>query len=214
MLRALSILLLSLGFTACSGMRLIDTHVRAASSLSDPASLQGVHYKFERSPLQPSASNTADSASQSGIDALETQAEQALNQLGLVRDEAQATHTILLSLQLTPYLVDRGSRIYGAPSPWVYGIRGSRRLNGYGPVYGYNYGLGWNTRFPPTTLYRHQLKLIMRDSRNGKLGYASQAWHDGPWVDDKILPVLLSAALKNFPESCTPECLVNIEIPR
>ena len=193
--------------SGCSGIRLIDTQVRAASTLSDPASLQGASYKFERSPLQPAPNSVPGQPANTVVDAFETQAEQALSQVGLTRNDDAATLTVLLGLRLTPYLVDNGMRAYGAP--YAYGAWGTGRR--YGRL---GFGMGWGSRFPPSTLYRHELQILMRDVRSGQLVYETQAVHDGPWADSHIVPALLSAALKNFPQPCTPECRVNIEIPR
>ena len=195
--------------SGCGGMRLIDTQVRAASSLSDPASLQGASFKFERSPLQPAPGIARDPAGNPVVDTFESQAEQALSEVGLTRNDDAATLSVLLGLRLTPYLVDNGTRVYGAPYPFAYGAWGSgRRFGGMG------FGMGWGSRFPPSTLYRHELQILMRDVRSGQLVYETQAVHDGPWSDKHIVPALLSAALKNFPQPCMPACQVNIEIPR
>lgn len=196
---ALLCTLLSALLSACGGMRLIDTQVRAASALSDTTSLQGASYKFERSPLNPTPSHAPDT--------LETQAEQALGQVGLVRIDDTPTLTVLLGLRVTPYLVDQGSRWYG--SPFAYGGWGSSTR------YGAGMGLGLGSRFPPTTLYRYELQILMRDVRSGQLVYETQAVHDGPWNDSaNILPALLRAALKDFPNPGAPVRRVDIDIPR
>ena len=183
--------------TGCSGMRIIDTQVRAASTLSDSTSLQGASYKFERSPLNPAPSPASD--------ALETQAEQALSQVGLVRNDS-ATLTVLLGMRVTPYLVNNSARM----SPYAYGGWGSGTRFGGGIGWGINLG----SRFPPSTLYRHELQILMRDVRSGQLVYETQAVHDGPWADPQILPALFSAALKDFPNPGAPLRRVDIEIPR
>ncbi len=204
---ALLCTLLSTLLSACGGMRLIDTQVRAASALSDTTSLQGASYKFERSPLNPTPSNAPDT--------LETQAEQALGQVGLVRNDEAPTLTVLLGLRVTPYLVNQGSRLYG--SPYAYGGWGSSTRYGAGMGIGLGWGTGWGmgSRFPPTTLYRYELQMLMRDVRSGQLVYETQAVHDGPWNDSaKILPALLRAALKDFPNPGAPVRRVDIEIPR
>jgi hypothetical protein len=195
------VLLSGMLLSGCSGMRIIDTQVRAASTLSDSTSLQGASYKFERSPLSLAPNNNPE--------ALETQAEQALSQVGLVRNDAAAALTVLLGLRVTPYLVDQGSRLYG--SPFAYGGWGGSMR------YGAGIGLGWGmgSRFPPTTLYRHELQILMRDVRSGQLVYETQAVHDGPWNDSaNLLPALLSAALKDFPNPGAPVRRVDIESPR
>lgn len=198
--------MLSTLLSACGGMRLIDAQVRAASTLSDTTSLQGASYKFERSPLNPAPSNTPD--------ALESQAEQALDQVGLVRRDEAPTLTVLLGWRVTPYLVDNGGRIHGVPH--AYGGWGSgRRFGGLGWGSGWGPGWGMGSRFPPTTWYRYELQILMRDVRSGQLVFETQAVHDGPWNDsDKLLPALLSAALKDFPNPGAAVRRVDIEIPR
>ena len=76
-------------------------------------------------------------------------------------------------------------------------------------------GLGMGMRFPPTTSYRHELSLILRDLRNSQVVYETRAVHDGPWSDTvNLLPALLDAALRDFPNPPPGPRKINIEIPR
>jgi hypothetical protein len=95
--------------------------------------------------------------------------------------------------------------------PWgrpAYGVG----LNSY---WGRGIGLNWNMRFPPPNPYQYEVSLVMRDLRSGQVVYETQAAHSGPWSDgERIVPALMSAALKDFPNPPAKARQVNIEIPR
>lgn len=193
-----------LALSGCSSLRLIDTQVSAASSLADTASLQGARYSFERSPLQTVPAEA--------MDKLEAVADQALAQAGLQRDDQAAQLRILVSVQVSPYLADNYNRMYGAPYPYMYPFAA---WGSGGRADRFGMGIQMGPRFPPSTQYRYELRLLMRDQRSGNLVYETQALHDGPWNDSaRIVPALFSAALKDFPNPPSARRRVDIEIPR
>jgi hypothetical protein len=211
----------ALVLSACSGMRLVDSQVSAASTLSDTSVLKGARYRFEQTPLQtpqqtqPPTLLPAPQAAQATplrqSAALYDLAEQALGEAGLVRDDANAAYTFIIGVRVTPYLVDSTGRPYNGLYPYggfstVWGLGGWRSS-------GYGWGIGG--RFPPATHYRHELSLLMRDVRSGALVYETQAMHDGPWNDThNILAAMFKAALKDFPEQGRGTRRVDIEIAR
>jgi hypothetical protein len=74
---------------------------------------------------------------------------------------------------------------------------------------------GWGMRFPPPPQYQYEVSLLMRDLRSGLVVYETQAAHNGPWSDaEKIIPALMKAALKDFPNPPARNRQVNIEIAR
>ena len=55
----------------------------------------------------------------------------------------------------------------------------------------------------------------MRDLRSAQVVYETQAVHNGPWADaNQIFPVLMQAALQDFPNPPATSRQVNIDIPR
>ncbi len=195
---AMAALALSL-LTGCASMRLIDSDVVSVAAVPSGMSLQGAKYRFERLPSQ--AANP-----EAGL--AEQQAEQALAAVGLVRDDARAQISVLVGFQGTQYLAD----------PWGYpypaGTYGSISI-GRGAPWGSGVGFGVGMRFPPTTQYRREVSLILRDLRSGQVVYETRASHDGPWGDSTtIFATLFKAALANFPNPPAGPQRVNIEIPR
>lgn len=209
--RALLITVLALGLAGCSGLRLVDAQVSAASTLADASVLKGARYRFEQTPLQTPSSSTTSPVSAAPAWSYDSLAEQALAEVGLVRDEANAAYTVLLGVRITPYLVDTSGRPYSS----LYPYGGFSTTWGLGAWRGSSLGWGIGGRFPPTTHYRYELSLLMRDVRSGALVYETQAVHDGPWNDSKnILGAMFQAALKDFPEQVRGPRRINIEIPR
>jgi len=179
-------------------MRMVDSQVQAVANVPPGQLLQGAHYRFERLPSQ--LNNP-----EAGL--AEQQAEQALAAVGLVRDDAGAQISVLVGFAGTQYLADPWGQPY--PNTW-----GSISL-GRGVPWGSGVGIGMGMRFPPTTHYRREVSLILRDLRSGLVVYETRASHDGPWSDSvTIFATLFKAALANFPNPPAGPQRVNIEIPR
>lgn len=208
MKRLLATLLLLLLLTGCSGMRVIDSHVLAISTLpANAPPMTGVHYRFERLPSQQTQ--------QAGAEQLEALAQEALLHVGLTRDDAVATYSVLLGLGVQPYLGDAGA--YPLSQPWY----GAARPGSYGSImWGSGMrrpgmGFGMSMGFPPSTSYRYEVSLVLRDLRNSQVVYETRAVHFGPWSDTlNILPALFEAALRDFPNPHAGPRKINIEIPR
>ena len=194
----LALVLTSL-LTGCATMRVVDSQVLAVANVPAGAQLQGAKYRFERLPSQ--VNNP-----EAGL--AEQQAGRALAAVGLVRDDAAAQLSVLVSFQGTQYLVDPWG--YRYPRPYY----GSVSI-GHGVPWGSGVGFGMGMRFPPTPQYRREVSLILRDLKSGQVVYETRASHDGPWSDSTVIfATLFKAALANFPNPPAGPQRVNIEIPR
>ena len=195
---AMAALALSL-LTGCASMRLIDSDVVSVAAVPSGMSLQGAKYRFERLPSQvhnPEA----------GL--AEQQAQAAMTAVGLVRDDAGASLSVMVGFSGTQYLADPWGRPL-APGWTPYGSIA------IGSGFGSHIGLGVGMRFPPPTHYRREVSLILRDLKSGQVVYETRASHAGPWSDSApIFGILFQAALANFPNPPAGPRRVNIELPR
>jgi len=195
----LLVLALTSLLTGCATMRVVDSQVLAVANVPAGAQLQGAKYRFERLPSQ---------VNNPEVGLAEQQAERALAAVGLVRDDAAAQLSVLVSFQGTQYLVDPWG--YRYPRPYY----GSVSI-GHGVPWGSGVGFGMGMRFPPTPQYRREVSLILRDLKSGQVVYETRASHDGPWSDSTVIfATLFKAALANFPNPPAGPQRVNIEIPR
>jgi len=195
----LLVLALTSLLTGCATMRVVDSQVLAVANVPAGAQLQGAKYRFERLPSQ---------VNNPEVGLAEQQAERALAAVGLVRDDAAAQLSVLVSFQGTQYLVDPWGSRY--PRPYY----GSVSI-GHGVPWGSGVGFGMGMRFPPTPQYRREVSLILRDLKSGQVVYETRASHDGPWSDSTVIfATLFKAALANFPNPPAGPQRVNIEIPR
>ena len=196
--------LLSLSFlTGCASMRLIDSDVVSVAAAPPGMSLQGAKYRFERLPSQvhnPEA----------GL--AEQQAQAAMTAVGLVRDDAAASLSVMVGFSGTQYQADPWGRPLG--TGWT--PYGSIAIgSGFGRNFGSHVGLGVGMRFPPPTHYRREVSVVMRDLKSGQVVYETRASHAGPWSDSvPIFATLFQAALANFPNPPAGPRRVNIEVPR
>jgi len=189
--------------TGCASMRLIDSDVVSMAAVPPGMSLQGAKYRFERLPSQvhnPEA----------GL--AEQQAQAAMTAVGLVRDDAGASLSVMLGFSGSQYPADPWGRPLGPGwTPFGSIAIGS----GFGVVLGSHVGLGMGMRFPPPTHYRREVSVIMRDLKSGQVVYETRASHAGPWSDNvPIFATLFQAALANFPNPPAGPRRVNIEVPR
>lgn len=189
--------------TGCASMRLIDSDVVSVAAAPPGMSLQGAKYRFERLPSQvhnPEA----------GL--AEQQAQAAMTAVGLVRDDAAASLSVMVGFSGTQYQADPWGRPLGPG--WI--PYGSIAVgSGFGRNFGSHVGLGVGMRFPPPTQYRREVSVVMRDLKSGQVVYETRASHAGPWSDSvPIFATLFQAALANFPNPPAGPHRVNIELPR
>ena len=189
----------ALALTGCASQRLIDSDVQSYSHLS--ALPSPPTYRFERLPSQLAQGQGAQPS------AIESAAAQALAKVGMRFDGLAAAYRVQVyartDRELSPDWYD----------PW---------WGGWGP--GWGGSLGWGGRgfygglsmnFPPPTLYRHEVGLILRDAVNGNVAYETHAVHEGRWSDNTALfGALFEAALSGFPVPPQGPRRVNIEIAR
>jgi len=189
--------------TGCASMRLIDSDVVSVNAAPAGMNLQGAKYRFERLPSQANNPEAGQA---------EQQAQAAMTAVGLVRDDAGASLSVLLGFSGTQYLADPWGRPIG-PSTWPFG-----RITigtGFGVGLGSHAGVGLGMRFPPPTHYQREVSLLMRDLKSGQVVYETRASHSGPWNDSlPIFATLFQAALANFPNPPAGLRRVNIELPR
>ena len=186
--------------SGCSTMRLVDSDVVSVAAVPPGMSLQGAKYRFERLPSQ--ANNP-----EAGL--AEQQAQAAMTAVGLVRDDAGASLSVMVGFNGTQYPADPWGRPITGPG-WI--PHGSISI---GSGFGSHIGLGMGMRFPPPTHYRREVSLIMRDLKSGQVVYETRANHAGPWSDSvPIFATLFQAALANFPNPPAGLRRVNIEVPR
>ena len=202
MKRLLCVLGLALLLGGCSGMRLVESQVRATPAPAAASPIEaGARYRFERLPSQ---TDTVEA------DSVEAVAEAELAEVGLVRDEAAARYSVQISTRMEPFYVDE----WGRPGN---GARfgGSIMIGTGGAIYGPGSMVGMGMRFPPPAQYRHEVTLLLRDLGTQQVVYETRATHEGPWNDRyNILRAVLAAALKDFPHPPAGARRVKVEIPR
>lgn len=182
-------------------MRLVNSDVR--SFATPPYVPVGARYRFEHLPSQQ-----ANEAVQSQ---LESMAQQALGKAGLQRDDAAARYSVQVSYgrQVAPYAPWEQPSVGWWPN-WSVGfgvqsghvlMGGSRMMPGFGPA--------------ERPYYLRQVSLVIRHLGTAKVVYETYAEHDGPWSDNEaVLPAMLDAALKDFPNPPPGVRRINLEIPR
>ena len=95
--------------------------------------------------------------------------------------------------------------------PWWGGGWGA----GFGGWGGRGFYGGLSMRFPPPTLYRREVGLIVRDATSEAVVYETHAVHEGLWTDNPaVFGAMFDAALSGFPTPPTGQRRVNVEIPR
>ena len=187
----LPLLCAALWLTGCASTRLVDSDVQSFSQLAGaPARAT---YSFERLPSQQ-----AQGAQQSAV---EEQARLALAKVGLRQDSAAPFYRVQaharIDLQAYPDYWD-------GPG-WGWG--------GLGVGRGF-YG-GLSMRFPPPTLYRREVGLILREAASGTVVYETRAVHEGVWTDNPaVFAAMFDAALNGFPTPPTGPRRIVLEIPR
>ncbi|QKO20509.1 DUF4136 domain-containing protein [Rhodoferax sp. BAB1] len=201
MKRLLFLLSLTLLLGGCSGLRLVESQVRATAAIpTGGAAIEaGARYRFERLPSQTDPVET---------DTVEAIAEAELTEVGLVRDDKNPRYSVQITTRMESFYVDDWGRPYSGPR-----VGGSIMI-GTGNL-GIGIGTGVGMRFPPPSQYRHEATLLLRDLQNNQVVYETSALHEGPWNDRyNILRAVLAAALKDFPDPPAGARRVKVEIPR
>ena len=196
----LALLCGALALTGCASVRLVDSDVQTFSQLrAQPAPPT---YRFERLPSQQ-----AQGAQQ---DAIEAQAAQALAKVGMrLEPGAQGAYRVQVQAR-----IDREAPP-GWYDPWWGGGWGPGWGGGWGAWGGRGFYGGMALNFPPPTVYRREVGLVMRDAAGSAVVYETHAVHEGIWSDNPaVFGAMLDAALSGFPTPPSGPRRINVEIPR
>ena len=205
---AISALLLA----GCATTRVIDSDVTAFQTWKAAPPGPNTPYRFERLPSQQ-----ANAAQQ---DVVEAAAGPALAKVGLVPSNTVARYSV--QVRLNTQLVERvladpfgyggyggglgGYPGYGRFGPSVFGYGGSR---------GASFGLSFPIGFYESATYKHELTVLMRDLNTQQIAFETRALHFGPWNDSlNLLPALLDAALRGFPQPPEGTRRINVELAK
>ncbi len=213
-LGSLGLLAAALLLGGCAGTIRLENEVRSyadwsagiAGESARPA--PGDRYRFERRPSQLQSPSLQQ-------EALEGLARDALARVGL----RQAPEPLPVGAALPRWTVELGARSVRLPyAPWDEPARPRFGVNiGIGHVFPHgSVGFGMPL-FPHLTApyYQREVSLVLRDARNARVVYETQAAHDGPWADNPTLwAALLDAALQGFPQAPASPHRVVIEVPR
>lgn len=180
----------------CSGMRIVDSDVRAYAS--GPGIRVPANYRFERLPSQQVH---ADAQEQ-----LEAIVQAELAKVGMLRDDANPGYSVAFELRTV-----RDPRAPWDDPPYWRGMHGSVVVTPAGTI----------VHVPMVAIpidspyYRREVQLLVRRLSDGVLVFESRANHDGRWSDDAaVLPAMFEAALRGFPNPPQGLRRVEIEIPR
>jgi len=183
----------ALSVAGCTGVRRVDNQVSSFAPQSIPL---GSAYRFERLPSQET-----DTTAQSQ---LETMAETALAKVGLQRDDKAANYTVLVTATQRAYSVARDRPALGWNLGWMIGHGGMPMSHG--------------ALFPgleAPTHYWREVGLVVRHLPTQIVVFETRATHDGPWADSAaVMPAMLDAALRGFPNPPAGPRQVDIDIPR
>lgn len=186
--RTLITLGITLALGACVIPRMIDTDVQTFGG-SSPA-VPGASYRFERLPSQPSANQ----------EAMEAMAQAALQSVGLTLAVSQPRYLVQVHSEVVQFQ-PVSTRVPASVPPYV--DRHGTPLNA--PL----------VFMMQPTWYGHIVHLVLRDAHSGELAYETRARFDGPWSDSATLwPVILQAALRDYPQAPTGVRKITIELPR
>lgn len=197
LLAAISIAFLAFLTVGCSTTRLVDSDVTAFPKWTAAPPGPGTAYRFERLPSQQAAG-----AQQDRIEAL---ARTALSRVGMELSLTVARYGV--QVVLNTQVIDRGPYDdFGFATPGVFVGGGSR---------GASVGFSFPMRFPEPPYFRRELVILMRDLTTQQVVFETRALHDGVWSDSlSVLPAMLDAALRGFPEPAPGRRRINVEIPR
>ncbi len=213
-LGGLSLLASALLLGGCAGAIRLENEVRSYADWSAGAAgetsrpVTGDRYRFERRPSQLQAPSLQQ-------EALETLTRQALERVGL----RAAPEPLPAGAAPPRWTVELGARSVRLPyAPWDEPARPRFGVNiGIGHVFPHG-SVGFGMPLFPnltTPYYQREISLVLRDARNARVVYETQASHDGPWADNPTLwAALLDAALQGFPQAPAGPRRVVIEVPR
>lgn len=188
-------LVVALAASGCANVSSVTSQV--SSYTSWPEGRKPGHYVFERLPSQQSQPAVQDK--------LEAAAQPALAAAGFewVADAAKADVTVQVGAQAH---VDARRRSYDPFwGPWGPGWGGW-----WGGGRG---GLSMSMSMEPAYVHM-QVDVLIRDKRSNQALYETHAQHERLGaVDDRLLPYLFEAALKDFPQQAVSPRAVTVTVP-
>ena len=179
----------------CALPRMIDSDVQSFAAANAPATV--ARFEFDRLPSQQGSAQQ---------DRIEAMASQALQKVGLQPAPAAA---VAVPSDLPLYKVQVLVQISQIANP-----RAPSRPSGW--------WWGWNDREPGALgflmmeppWYRHAVQVILRDRTSNAVLYETSATFDGPWGDSQqLLPPIMEAALRDYPQATHGPRKVVIELP-
>lgn len=186
--RALMVLSLALALGGCAIPRMIDTEVQSFVGASPAAT--GATYRFERLPSQQSHTQ----------DQIEGMAQTALQGVGLTLSDTPPRYRVQVQTEVVQFQ-PVSTRV--TPSIPPYMDSHSTQVNA---------PLLFLVQ-PPW--YGHSVHVVVRDAANGQVAYETRGRFDGPWSDSATLwPVILQAALRDYPQAPAGIRKITIELPR
>lgn len=195
LLRCLMLLLATAVLGGCAVQRSVDSTVQAYSTLATlPAPPS---YRLELLPSQQ-----AERAAYAPIAAL---VHAALARAGLQRDDAAPRWIAEIGVRTGTAYADGPWYPHGPWGGW----------GGWGG-WGHRSGLraGWMLREMPPLLYRHEVRLVLRDAATQQTVYETSARNEDVWTDTpRIFGVLFDAALAGFPTPPAAERQVRLPMP-
>jgi Domain of unknown function (DUF4136) len=193
---AASLLLLG----GCAGVRTVDTDVTAFTKWTAAPPGPATTYRFERLPSQQMP--------QEQQAAVETLARASLAKVGMVFNPAAPRYTV--QVDSTIQQLNTGYNGYGGSGVFLGGGGGGGGGGGFGGI-GLSFPLGRGA----SASARHDLTIVMRDVSTQQVVYETRASH-GAASDDRlaVLPAMMDAALRGFPEPPPGTRRISVEMPR
>ena len=184
--------------TACTGLRTVDTDVTAFSQWKNAPPGPNTAYRFERLPSQQ--------LQQVQQDAVELVARAALAKVGMELMSAAPRYTVQVVTSSQP--ITDGYSGFGGPGVFLGGGSGG---SGGGVGVGLSFPIGRSA----SASVRHDLTIVMREVSTQQVVFETRATQDGTSGDKlAVLPAMMDAALRGFPEPPPGTRRINVEAAR
>ena len=187
--------------TACAGLRTVDTDVTAFSRWKNAPPGPNTAYRFERLPSQQ--------LPQEQQDAVELVARAALAKVGMELMSAAPRYAVQVVTSSQP-ITDSYGGYSGFGGPGVF-LGGGSGGSGGGVGVGLSFPLGRGA----SSSVRHDLTIVMREVSTQQVVFETRATHGGTSGDKlAVLPAMMDAALRGFPEPPPGTRRINVEAAR
>lgn len=184
--------------TACTGLRTVDTDVTAFPKWTAAPPGANTTYRFERLPSQQ--------VPQEQQDAVELAARAALAKVGMSLNPAAPRYAVQVVTSNQP--VTDSTSGFGGPGVFLGGGSGG---GGGGVGVGLSFPLGRSA----SSSVRHDLTIVMREIATQQVVFETRATHAGTSGDKMaVLPAMMDAALRGFPEPPLGTRRINVEVPK